>query len=310
MRVFGLVVTFCRNELLELTLERLGRQSRPIDHLVIVDNATDAECEKVAERVRGSFAEVSYLPSSRNLGPAGGIAAGMRWILDRADINDALVLLDDDDPPPDPYVIEDLLSSLSAVTRVDERAAGVAFGGARFDRRTSRLRQVKCGSQPVKVDYLKGNWFPTYRTRAVREIGVFREDFFFGFDDLEYGLRASESGWNVYVFDSAHRGRDSHLSQIAPRFRLNPWNWRRYYSLRNIVVLQRARGCYLSLTKLIVVVGLLKPIANFPLSPAESMRHLMGNARAIRDGLVRRMGLTILPGSDRRADRIGPPEVD
>lgn len=103
-RIVAVVVTHKRRELLARSLQVITRQSRPVDHLVVVDNADEAE---VRELVRGQPVAVTYLGSKHNLGGAGGFALGMLHALALG--ADWVWLADDDGLPEGPEVLEALL---------------------------------------------------------------------------------------------------------------------------------------------------------------------------------------------------------
>jgi len=72
--VVGVVVTRHRRELLADSLKIIAAQTRPVDHLVVVDNGPDDSAREVVENYPLPY---TYLPSHRNLGGAGGFALGM-----------------------------------------------------------------------------------------------------------------------------------------------------------------------------------------------------------------------------------------
>src|ERR671917_1701911 len=72
--VIAVVVTRHRRDLLAKSLAVLGEQTRPPDHLVVVDNGPDDPAEGVVEDCP---IPSTYLPSLRNLGGAGGFAPGI-----------------------------------------------------------------------------------------------------------------------------------------------------------------------------------------------------------------------------------------
>jgi rhamnopyranosyl-N-acetylglucosaminyl-diphospho-decaprenol beta-1,3/1,4-galactofuranosyltransferase len=102
--VVAVVVTRHRRDLLAKSLAVLGEQTRPPDHLVVVDNGPDDPAESVVEDCP---IPSTYLPSLRNLGGAGGFALGMlhalalgaQWVW----------LADDDGRPADVRVLQTLL---------------------------------------------------------------------------------------------------------------------------------------------------------------------------------------------------------
>ncbi|MFG1785537.1 glycosyltransferase [Rhodococcus oryzae] len=103
-RIIGVVVTHKRRELLAESLKVLSTQSRPLDHLVVVDNADEAEVRALVE---ASDVPTTYLGSKHNLGGAGGFALGMLYALSLG--ADWLWLADDDGRPEGPEVLATLL---------------------------------------------------------------------------------------------------------------------------------------------------------------------------------------------------------
>ena len=103
-RIVGVVVTHKRRELLAESLKVLGSQTRPLDHLVVVDNAAE---DDVRALVESSGIPVSYLGSQHNLGGAGGFALGILYALSLG--ADWVWLADDDGRPEGPKVLKTLL---------------------------------------------------------------------------------------------------------------------------------------------------------------------------------------------------------
>ena len=117
MPVWAVVVTYNRKELLRECLVALRAQTRPPDHVLVVDNAsTDGTLELVSEE----FGEVELLALPENVGGAGGFHAG----LERAYASGAeWAWLMDDDTVPQPEASRGT-TQLPAVPRnLDGRAA-------------------------------------------------------------------------------------------------------------------------------------------------------------------------------------------
>lgn len=103
--VVAVVVTRHRSELLVDSLKVIATQSRPPDHLVVVDNGPDQPARDV---VAACPLPSTYLPSYRNLGGAGGFALG---ILHALAMGAGWVwLADDDGRPADETVLATLLA--------------------------------------------------------------------------------------------------------------------------------------------------------------------------------------------------------
>lgn len=103
-RVIAVVVTHRRVELLAKSLATVTSQTRPIDHLIVVDNADEAA---VAELVGSQPVESTYIGSQHNLGGAGGFALGMLHALALG--ADWVWCADDDGTPEGPEVLATLL---------------------------------------------------------------------------------------------------------------------------------------------------------------------------------------------------------
>ncbi|WP_345494695.1 galactofuranosyltransferase GlfT1 [Nocardia callitridis] len=101
----AVVVTHKRRELLAESLKVVASQSRPVDHLIVVDNGNEPE---VAELVGAQAVESTYLGSAHNLGGAGGFALGMLHALSAG--ADWVWLADDDGRPEGPDVLSTLLN--------------------------------------------------------------------------------------------------------------------------------------------------------------------------------------------------------
>jgi rhamnopyranosyl-N-acetylglucosaminyl-diphospho-decaprenol beta-1,3/1,4-galactofuranosyltransferase len=103
-RIIGVVVTHKRRELLAQSLKVLASQTRPLDHLVVVDNAAEDEVRTLVE---SAGIPTSYLGSRHNLGGAGGFALGILYALSLG--ADWVWLADDDGRPDGPEVLATLL---------------------------------------------------------------------------------------------------------------------------------------------------------------------------------------------------------
>src|ERR1700712_4420126 len=104
--VVAVVVTHRRPDSLAKSLDVLSTQSRPLDHLIVVDNDVD---DRVRDLVAGQPVPTPYLGSHRNLGGAGGFALGMLHALALG--ADWVWLADDDGRPADSSVLATLLDT-------------------------------------------------------------------------------------------------------------------------------------------------------------------------------------------------------
>ena len=106
MSVCAVVVTYNRRDLLEECLAALAAQTHPVDHLLVIDNAsTDGTPELLRER----YADQAELVAlATNEGGAGGFHEGLR--LGHAAGYDWIWLMDDD-TIPSPTALQELLAA-------------------------------------------------------------------------------------------------------------------------------------------------------------------------------------------------------
>ena len=239
--MWGVLVTYRRPEALTQTLAAIGRQNRAVDGLVVVDNGSDCHARAAAAAV-GAM----YIDAHGNQGPAGGIALGMQHILRIAADEDWLVLFDDDDPPRTDEILEQLWNFGQVQCRSDSRTGAVGLVGARYDARRGVTRRVRDEELdgPVPVDYIGGGQFPMFRCVALKRAGVFDRRLFFGFDDLEHGLRLRRAGYSLYAdgdlwLVERRLNKRTGLDKSRLRTPRDAAAWRRYYSVRNTGLIAR-----------------------------------------------------------------------
>ena len=192
--VTAVVVTWNRRSLLVECLDALAAQSRPIDRVVVVDNAsTDGTPDLLASRAE----PLDVIRLTANTGGAGGFAAGLASAL-QAD-TDAVWLLDDDTiPEPD---------ALAELVRARETYPGAAVpalvasrvvwtDGREHPMNTPRTRPratpkerdaaAAVGCRPVRsASFVSA----LVDAEAARSEGLPMADYFLWNDDFEYTTR-------------------------------------------------------------------------------------------------------------------------
>ena len=194
-QVVAVIVTRHRRELLAQSLAAIAGQSRPVDHVIVVDNGPDDPAEDV---VRASGLDATYLPSLRNLGGAGGFALGMLAALARG--ADWVWCADDDGRPADGLVLETLLAcaeehglaevSPLVIDQADpERLAFPLRRGLHWRRRRSDFAGVDL--LPGYASLFNGALF---RAEALDVVGVPDYRLFFRGDETEVHRRLLRAG--------------------------------------------------------------------------------------------------------------------
>jgi rhamnopyranosyl-N-acetylglucosaminyl-diphospho-decaprenol beta-1,3/1,4-galactofuranosyltransferase len=237
--VVAVVVTRHRRELLADSLKVIGAQSRPPDHVIVVDNGPD---QPAADVVAACPVPTTYLPSLHNLGGAGGFALGMLHALAMG--AEWVWLADDDGRPADESVLATLLAQAQRrglaevspmVTNINapERLAFPLRRGLTWKRQTAELG----------TDFLPGiaSLFngALFRASTLDVIGVPDYRLFVRGDEVEMHRRLVRSG---LPFGTSLRasylhpdGSDEFKPMLGGRFHAqDPGDaTKRYYTYRN-----------------------------------------------------------------------------
>jgi len=234
-RVSVVLVAYNRQDLLVEALDALAAQSRPVDEVVVLDNASDDDSARVAaEHPVGA----RVITLDRNTGGAGGFAAGMAAALDvpREQAPDWVWLMDDDTIPT-----EDALAEL--LRAADSYEGPVALLGSRVvwhdgrdhpmntprkrPRVSGELMDVadRAGARPVRSSSFVSM---LVNAKAVRYHGLPIADYFIWNDDFEYSCRLLRRGTGLYVPGSVveHRTKTFGATDADPGPRF-------YYEVRN-----------------------------------------------------------------------------
>jgi GT2 family glycosyltransferase len=309
VRVAAVVVTRNRPELLLQALAALQLQTRPLDAIYVVDNASDAASTARLGRPAG----VTLLRSDVNLGGAGGFALGMAKAFEAG--HDWIWLLDDD-ALARPDALARLLEALDGPAQGAAALCGTVreFGDIALPHR--RRYHLPTGlERPLPRRAYEG---PPCRTdtasfvgllvssAAVAQAGFPEPALFLSYDDTEYSLRLARAGLPVWL---APASVVEHLRERRSRLRAGPFGRKHYFTIRNRIAVARA---YASLPFLATGVALLFALALWLASGGCVQRGgLRILLRAIGDGLYRRLGpypdeLVLLQGRRLLRRKLGP----
>jgi glycosyltransferase involved in cell wall biosynthesis len=299
--LWGVVVTYRRPAALAETLAALARQTRLVDRLLVIDNAGDSETARLA-----SDAGATYVDAGTNLGPAGAIDLGMRLVLREARAEDWLLLLDDDDPPTSEGAVRQLHEFGERMAALDAGTAGVGLTGARYNPCRGVVERVPDAelSGPVPVDHIGGGQLPMYRCGPVSRVGTFDPGLFFGFEELEYGLRLHRAGYHLYIDGAAWRERRQEAGRLglhpsALRTSSDTAAWRRFYSARNIVLIARRYGTRRLTAPRVATLGALRGMLALAAARRPPSEVLLPAKGAVA-GLLQHSGRTVDPGEAKK----------
>lgn len=186
----------------------LGQTLKP--HIIIVDNgSTDGSLEFI----RSNYPSAEVLTQKSNLGFAGGVNVGIRKAItggfafvalfnnDAVAHNDWLkYLMGSLDESPDAGIATCKLLSMDK-KRVDSTGDFYTTWGLPFPR--DRDKPARQATGKLERVFGASGGASVYRTDMLKRIGLFDEDFFAYFEDVDISFRAQLAGWKVLYEPSA-----------------------------------------------------------------------------------------------------------
>lgn len=303
MKVLAHIHTFNDEGVIELSLEALRQQSRPVDKIIIVDNgSTDGTLDR-------SFPEaVTIIRHGENLGTNGAIRTGFQYALDHG--YDWTWVLDADSAPERP-ALERLLRfydglSAEARERVCFLACRISTGQGDtphkplvFTPYGGRLAEAEVGQTYIRCD--AALWTCSlYRMKAVQIIGLPSEHYVLDWGELEYGYRARQHELESYVLaDSLAQhdigGAPSVVKRLyrlgffkVPVYEVAPI--RCYYRTRNMIYFWLYESKHRGLKKILgVFYRSFTFTGNFLMRPRNHRGQIVACLRGFWDGLSGRI---------------------
>jgi GT2 family glycosyltransferase len=230
--VQAVVVAHNRRELLGAALAAITTQSRPVDAVHVVDNAST---DDTSHMVASAFPSVRLHTMPTNTGGAGGFAAGLALALnDGAD----LVWLMDDDTVPTSTALEELLRAHDHYP--GQQPVAVASKVVWTDGRDHPMNtpRVRPGASRLALAHAAAVGCLPVRSasfvsllvsaEAVRSVGLPQADFFLWNDDFEFSTRLLRDRVGLYCPASVveHRTKTFGSTDADPGERF-------YYEVRN-----------------------------------------------------------------------------
>lgn len=303
-RVCAVVVTFNRLAKLKIALARL--LAEPLDHIVVVDNASTDGTNAYLRALDDP--RLDLLRLDRNTGGAGGFEAGMRHAGMRYDPD--WLLLQDDDAWPEPGMMDrfhraDMPRAEAIVTAVRTPEGAIAemnrplfnpFRSWRVFLRTAlgggrgafHLGEAEFAS-PVPIAVDGGSFVGLFVSRrAVALAGVADGRLFVYAEDALFCHQLRNAGGRILFMPELHYTHD--CASFDAGGALTP-DWKVYFYHRNVLILYRAAAGLLFWPALLVIlpkwVGRLWATGGFRGRGARLMLW------AVRDGLRRDIRMSL-----------------
>lgn len=311
------MVTYNRKALLVQCLDALQRQTRAIDRIVVVDNASS---DGTAAVVRADFPGVDLLVLDENRGGAGGFHVGMKAA---AEGGADWIWVMDDDAEPAPDALEALMQASGK-----DVPGVVALASQKIDARTGRVQRGHAGhysvatlqARPLSEDNVRDGACPiTFSSfvgllvsrHALRRVGLPEAGFFIWGDDAEYSLRLASVGRMLLVPESRIHHHNAHAqSRRTGRARPLSSYWRHYYSLRNRILLANRHATSLAewgLAYTYAVARLLQSAGAVLAWDCHKAARLLLLSRAFLHGVQNKTGAYVRP--DAFPNPIGDPHA-
>lgn len=298
-------VTVAHNgeEALSRHLDALKRQTRKLDEIIVVDNASS---DNSLNLLAADHPEVTVLSQPENSGVGGGFAAGIAYAA--LEKKHDWVWLFDQDSLPEGDSLELLLAGLRYVDGVAASVAILAPAGVNNETQLAYLPHLwRNGLRPVCAGDLKDVSFvdsvissgTLLRREAVENAGLPRVDFFMDFVDHEYCLRLRRLGYRIAVVASSRLnhtvGEPRKVSFLGSK---RVWTdhaaWRQYYMIRNeVFTVWNYYPDWKSKTH--TIRHLLREKARMLLLGKRRLRTLMMMCHGFLDGRAGRLGIRFLP---------------
>lgn len=308
-RIAAVVVTYNRRALLEGCLDALIRQERPLNEILVIDNAsTDDTAEVLTEKYNRS---VTHVRLEENVGGAGGFYEGIRLAHEKG--YDWIWVMDDDVEPA-PEALKALVESPAfsdpsvgflASLVLDSNLKAQVFPYRRFNCLMAACPAISEGSldQPLVPIEAAGFLGGMVRREAIDAVGLPVKDLFIYWDDTEFIYRISRR-FKVFLVPASkvvHRyvwlppPRTSILGKMSrgPAVPLGE-TWRFYYNLRNSIFI-RTRYVKPWLAPLVPVLVITRPLGAALVFYDHKVARCKILCQATIDGILGRLGKRISP---------------
>ncbi|MDY6973454.1 MAG: glycosyltransferase family 2 protein [Thermodesulfobacteriota bacterium] len=237
-----IIVTWNKKKDVTRLLEQLKDINYPDDRLeiVVVDNNSS---DGTVQAIESSYPAVQLIRNPENLGGAGGFNTGMRWALENRPDAEYMWLLDNDilvdknalralvdvmNTNPQAAICGSKIVNTDNHDEVIEVGAFIDYSFGEIRRNMPEWRELQDPTAVFEVDYVAACSLLA-RTSSVREVGIWHDEFFIYWDDMEWGARFNAFGYKVLATNASIVYHPTWAGRTAD----NTAVWRNYYRTRN-----------------------------------------------------------------------------
>ncbi len=239
-KIAAVIVTFNRLELLKKTVKAVKNQSRAVDSIIIVNNGSNDGTTQWLEQEPGLI-----IINQVNLGSAGGQYSGMKYAYESGH---NWIWTMDDDVVPDTNCLENLIQAncncfIKAPLRY-EIDGGVFLNDTISYDLSNPFKSF--WNEIITSEHLKQEIIPAVgitfegpliHKSVIEKIGLPEKNFFIYADDTEYFIRADRANFRICIVKNAKIHR-----QLQPVNYIQKPDWKYYYIIRNIIIIQKLYG--------------------------------------------------------------------
>ena len=246
----GFIITYNRPEILKETISQVFAQTFPPDVLWVIDNSENLDTDYLIASLLDS--RIKYYQMGYNAGPAGAAVKGLELCAE--DGLDWIYWGDDNDPP----FRLDCFERLLAIKEKHPFCGVIGAVGQFFDRKKGVIKRIQTRllekKDWIEVDSIAGNMCMIVSAEVVKAKVFPDPELFFGFEELDFCLKASRKGFALIVdcklFLEA-RAKSNRLDFQRPIYKRKNNLTREYYSLRNLLYISDSLTLNLMKKKLI-----------------------------------------------------------
>lgn len=225
-KTIAVVVTYNRKNWLLKNIEALLAQSRSLDEIVIVDNASTDGTYDFVEGLVDANKCIKYYTLPENTGGSGGFSWGVKKAYEHG--ADYIWGMDDDAIPME-NALENLLN------------ASICIGKTAALWSNCEKKVMNSEMEKVETWMFVGFFLPR---EIVSAVGFPRDDYFIYWDDHEYALRIQKKGYSIYKIRNSVIEHQDAVKNNYPELRFGPIHmnmfkmadWRVYYYIRNSIL--------------------------------------------------------------------------
>lgn len=242
MKYSIVIVTYNRCMLLKECIECALAQTKPANHIIVVDNASTDETYEYMDSL--NIPQLVYYRMEKNTGGAGGFYEGLRIAHELGDM--AHIIIDDD------AMLEKVFAE-KLCEKADKYADIYAFAGSVYTDgnivQDHRQKIKRPGFQMKKIQLSEYNKEEFYcdtasfcglmiRDTLIGQIGLPRKEYFIWYDDTEYCVRIRKLSRIMVVPRAMLNHKVENCAGEWPRH----YTWKDYYGFRNRIHMVKIHG--------------------------------------------------------------------